>query len=97
MAKIGTKKMSPLKAAVIKGGGGKKALKTFRKASAEVKSVAKTPGVDVKGYAKAVRGASNPKPKGIAKRVSRIKAKNPGMSTASAGKIAIKRAKAYKR
>lgn len=35
------------------------------------------------------------KPKSIAKRITRIKKANPGMSTAAAGKVAVKRAKAY--
>jgi hypothetical protein len=57
---IGPGKAGTLKRAVFKGGGGKKTLATLRGASkAQRKMVASTPGVDVKGYAKAVRAAAS--------------------------------------
>lgn len=53
---IGPGKAGSLKRAVYKAGGGKKTLQTLRGTSkAQRKMVASTPGMDVKGYAKAVR------------------------------------------
>ena len=55
---IGPGKAGSLKRAVYNAGGGKKTLKTLRNTTkAQRKMVAGTKGLDVKGYARAVRGS----------------------------------------